>query len=161
MGLGASPFHPYYIREWSLFPCFFVYLWKGEKGESPLVKERWWCWISEAFLQRAGCLHLPETRRIKMSPFCEQMVRGDCVLRDSADARENMSFSNSISSSITPFIVSLILSHNCWFLCPFVQGDHMLFRVLVYLQLGKSLVPHRSFKSVSSANESLICWFPF
>lgn len=58
-------------------------------------------------------LSLLETWRIKMSHFCEQVVRGECLLRDSADARERASFNNSISSSITPFIVSLmILSRN-------------------------------------------------
>lgn len=50
-----------------------------------------------------------ETWRIKMSHFCEQMVRRECMLRDSADAREKMSFNNSISSSITAFIVSLMI----------------------------------------------------
>lgn len=71
--------------------------------------------------------------------FCEQMVWGECMLRDSADARERMSINNSISASITLFTISLILSHNYWFVCVFLQGDHVLVRALLYLCLGKSL----------------------
>lgn len=89
-----------------------------------------------------------------MSPFCEQMGLGECMLWNSADARESMTFNNSISSSIIQFIVSLILSHNCWFIGLFIQRNHVLFRVLVYLHVGKSLVPGRSFVSADSVKES-------
>lgn len=47
-----------------------------------------------------------------MSHFCEQMVRVECMFRDSSDARGRMNFNNSISSSIMLFIVFLMLSHN-------------------------------------------------
>lgn len=106
------------------------------------------------FLQWADCPDLPETWRVLMSPFCEQMGLGECMLWNSADARESMTFKNSISSSIIQFIVSLILSHNCWFIGLFIQRNHVLFRVLVYLHVGKSLVPGRSFVSADSVKES-------
>lgn len=60
-------------------------------------------------MQCGGSRDLLETQRIKMSHFCEQMVSRECMLRDSVDAREKMGFNNSISSSITASIVSLMI----------------------------------------------------
>lgn len=93
-----------------------------------------------------------------MSHFCEQMVRGECVLRDSADARKRMSFNNSLSLGVTPFIVSLmILSHDYWFICLLHQRDCVLLRVLVYLHLGKSLVYGKCSLITGSRQDYSIC----
>lgn len=86
----------------------FVYRWKEEEVGLPLMKERWWCQVLEAALQCGGSPGLRETRGVKVPRFCEQVVRGACVLRESADARERMRAHSSISSSIILFTVSLI-----------------------------------------------------
>lgn len=134
IGLGEPTFHSYCVKEWNLFPCV-LFTYGRERRRDHLYWRRDDEVEFQVFLQWAGCPDLPETWRVKMSPFCEQMVLGDCMLWNSADARESMSFNNSISSSIIQFIVSLILSHNCWFICLFIPRNHVLFRVLVYLHV--------------------------
>lgn len=62
-------------------------------------------------LKLAGELERERKKSPTKSYLCEQMVTGECMFRDSDDARKRTSVNNSISSSITLFTISMILSH--------------------------------------------------